>query len=478
MPTPETKGARLIPWVKERTPITFPDVNLYRHAEGVLRAWYVMQGQKRHVIDFDLSGETPELGVLAVAYRNNPTKQQQTLIIDQLSALSSNAGLLLNESRSHSVVLSDQGEHALEFTSAQLNASLWYARKLRGDAMSTLDYIENTQDYPQSEASKEILDVHKKIIDQLFEAAGITDSSEKGFLKWREEHSLSEEEAISMLEEESTESIRQKNKFLGRKIEPSFAIIPVHLNEYFWVWIDTDKKTGEFVMQQNFGTESRPKPWTRGKVEELAKHEGGQHASRMAMRRHMINDRRAMSPFFGLTTVHGPEQIVEEGSAQALALLLPGAFEKLSPEGRLQVYLSLYKQMVYGNAHLRINAEEPISKDQFINYVKSHMPWEPVAEIEEQIKERTENPLKQTYLRAYAEGAKIFLVVSDMLSDAGKKTLLGTLDLKPYTAKQLLKLVNKIMQNRRNTRMHMSKWATEEYQLMIMGLEENALHNI
>ena len=460
----------VLPWESDGIRVLPPDLALYHEASSILKVWYVIQGNARDVIDFDLAGITSskEVMILTQALRNEPYKYQKTVIIDALTELH-DAALDLS--------VPEKDRHNLDFACAQINASLWYARKLRGDDLDNLDYIRNSQGVEEpKEVSPEIIDYQIGQVEKARSEAGITTDTIVDFQDWRKIHEIDQEEAQKELTDAITSAFEKRSKFLGYKGAPPFGVKPVYVNAYYYVWIDTDKKTGSFTMQQNFGDIERPKVWTSGKTEELGWHEGGQHLSRMARRQQLIG--RELPAFFGLTTVHGPEQIIEEGLGQTITLLVPGAYDSLSPEGKFHVQNTILRSLVYGNAHLRINTDPDFSKGDFIKYVTKHLPWEPIDEIEEQIIERTKNPLKQAYLWAYAEGAKVFLVLNNILSGRGAKTLLKELDSKPFISSQLLSLANRLMKDRKNVRVRMSDWAYSEFDLMIKNIEPNQLHNI
>lgn len=465
-------GSEVPPWQRERARILPEDLAIYSEAASVLKFWYLMQGSDRDVIDFDLAGITlsKDSQMFIEANRKEPYKRQKTIVIEELEDLH-NRVQVIDQTR-----MSAEQRHNLEFATEQIGASLLYARKLRGDAIDNIDYIENTQGAEAEETLPDVLNYQQDVVGKQLEANGIKDFTSEGFRQWKLERALTEDKAQQALRAESESGQKDRNRFLGYRYKPYFDIKPVNKNAYFWVWIDTDKQTGKFVMQQNFGTEDREKVWTYGKTEELGKHEGGQHQSRMARRAERIW-RNELPQFFGVTTVHGPDQTVEEGTAQVLPLLVPGMYDKMSPEGKLQTQLTIYRSMVYGNAHLRINSGQ-FTKEGFKTYIKDKLPWETDEEIEEQIKERTENPMKQSYLWSYMVGAEIMLIASMIYSPRGVKRLLRTSDDLPHTPTQLTRLMYEIAKDSKNVMAKRPKWVYDAFDYKIRAHGPNPLHNI
>ena len=206
---------------------------------------------------------------------------------------------------------------------AQVEASSWYAKKKAGHKIDTFEYIEATETFEPEFSPEGLLEnMSKRLIK---DAEGVTGGSDPTTVQnWRKTNALSRDGATNLLREKAAQAARRVRKFAGLSFDFDFDVEPVDANEYWWVWANTDPVTGRFLLRPNFSQE-RQKIWTAGKAEELGWHEGGLHVARMARRRELIR-RGKLHPFFGLTTVHGPEAAVDEGLAQALAYFVPGAY--------------------------------------------------------------------------------------------------------------------------------------------------------
>jgi hypothetical protein len=221
-------------------------------------------------------------------------------------------------------------------------------------------------------------------------------------------------------------------------------------------------------LQQNFH-EGRKKIWTPGQTEELGSHEVAGHFGRMAIRKDLIR-RRKLHPFFGLTTVHGPEAAVDEGLAQTLPFFVPRAYEALSTEGKFQVEATILRNLVYGNVHIMANDPQAPSLTQMIKYVQYYIPWETSEQIEEEIRDRTKDPLLQVYRYSYTVGARIFSVIAENLNDRGKKEFLRSIYSRPYTIQQVAELFQRLSADRKNTASGRPS-GNDNNQLLFNGLE-------
>lgn len=415
-----------------------PEQATYNQAFWVYLAWHAAEGKKRDIIDFDLSGPHPFVSEYSQLTINPPVQAERKMIVQRLENL-------------HTVLMShrpsnQQEAHNWAFLTAQVRASTYYARLRAGEEIKFDELIEKTLGTYPTETPPEVLSQQQEIVTNSLKDLEL-EPDNFSINEWRINNQLSREEARERLKKSAVKTIKRVGKFIGENIDTSFEVIPQDEDRYYWVWADTNGN-GDFVLKQNF-SEKRGKIWTRGKIQELKWHEGGEHISRMAIRKKLIKDGK-LHPIFGLTTVHGPEPVVEEGLAVTMTYFVPGAYENLSPEGRFQVEATILKHMVYGNVHIRLNRENPPSTEEVISYVQSYLPWEARSEIEEQIKERTQNPLYRIYLYSYAIGTWMHAVFARTLNDRGKREFLKEIMSRPYTPTQEIKLWQDVIRDRRN----------------------------
>ena len=413
---------------------------LYDIALDVYRFWHASLGRHRDIIDFDLREGTDFGEQLTSRWSiNRPSRAERSEYVSVL-------GRLLERFRKDAPP-PDKQSHFWKFSDAQIEASYWYAKRQAGHKMDTFEYIEMTQTFEPEFVPESLLQaLSQRLISHAEEVTGSSDPA--SMEKWREANSLSRDGATDLFREKAAQAVSKVKKFVGLYFDDDFDVEPVDVNEYWWVWANTDER-GRFLFRQNFSTE-RNKIWTPGKADELGWHEG-YHKARMARRKELIR-RGKLHPFFGLTTVHGPEAAVDEGLAQTLVYFVPGAYESLSPEGKLRVEESVLRSMVYGNIHLRINdPRESLSPGQITRYVRTHIPWEPRKIIDRESKDRTTDPLLQTYRYSYALGVRMMLLYAENLNDRGKQEFLKNIFERPYTLPQVNSLFNRLITNRKYT---------------------------
>lgn len=425
------------PWSRE-TPT--PEAEFYSEAWNAYQAWHIREGRNRSIIDFDLTTSHPVVRQLAELTDDAPTRAERSRIVDMLTSLNERAREVPVDAVRH--------QHNWEFSLAQLEASLWFARRLRGDKLDPLEYIEKTMGVRPEQIPQQTLLEQKTIVNDLLRELGVLVPSQESLNGLRKDHQINPDVAQLRLKTNSQQAIMRLNAFLGKTTLVDFQVMPENVDEYWWVWATTDPRTQQFILKQNF-SERQGRIWTPGKTEELGWHEGGQHLSRMAIRKGQVQEGK-LSSFFGLTTVHGPEQIVEEGLAQTLVLFVPDAYQDLSLEGKLQVRASILRQMVYGNVHVVVNTSPDYDLTEITDYVQSYLPWETASDIERQVNWRTKVPIYQTYLWAYAEGAKRHLQYAGQLSQRGKRIFLQNIFCRPYTPRQEEVLVDFLLRDPRN----------------------------
>jgi hypothetical protein len=438
-----------------------PEFEFYDQAKAIQRAWYVVQGGPRNVIDFDLTGGNHSERILYDLLKNEPFKYQMTIIIDRLEE-TLKSGKEIDPA-------SVRDSHLHEVAIGQTSAMVWFAKRQRGDDLDKSEFIENTMQVPLVEASGEMIDDQLDTIHKLATEIG-ADLSESGFQQWRKEHEVDSDTAERQLYVAGLNMHRDKLVFIGEREKTLPVVIrPVKEPAYFYAWSDTNKQTGGFEVRQNFGNDSRLKTWTQGKSEELGPHELCQHCGRMLKRKGQIEAGK-LHPFFGQTTTHGPEQTVEEGLAMTIAFFVPGAYEKLSAEGKMQIQMTLLKHLELGNAQLRLIKDPGLDIPTAAKQVKEVLTWESIEEIITYLEERTNNPLLEAYMRGYTEGARRHIIYSKILSPRGSQQYLKEVDEKPYIADQEARLVDGIAaSDKKNMQSDIPQWVLNEFNDIVVS---------
>ncbi|QIS18311.1 hypothetical protein [Nocardia terpenica] len=122
-----------------------------------------------------------------------------------------------------------------------------------------------------------------------------------------------------------------------------------------------------------------------------------------------IADRCAVEdvPWVRLSSVHGPQQVLLEGWAQAMPLFITPDDETLVAEVRLRHYT----QLVRAELHLAVNAGASI--EECARHARSRVPWWSDGQIADLLADRSTNPLLRTYMWAYSAGIDWFVQLAD-----------------------------------------------------------------
>jgi len=341
---------------------------------------------------------------------------------------------------------SKEHQHNLKFLSARIEASSWVARRLRGDDLNPIIYMEKTNGVKTEPASHALLMALKdKALDGAKQAR-IPTADDQSFMAWRIDNQLDTQTTRQLVRMAINDALVAIQSFTDEAVELEYEINPVKSNKYYYAWSRTNYQTLAFTLDLNF---HKTKIWTPGKAEELGDHEGGEHLRRMNDWRRQIKKSK-MPAVIGQTVVYGPESVVEEGLALTIAHFVPEIYKGLSPEGKFQVDSSILRYVVYGNISLMLNGPNRPTTKNILEYVHEFIPWEPASEIRRQIKWRSNHPIYQVYLPSYAFGARMFLEIIDTLSERGRKQLLKDLSLRPYTPEQLMNRVAELQNGKKN----------------------------
>lgn len=414
-----------------------PEQEIYGSTLNAYRAWNVRE--KGSIIDFDLTAGPDDFEEVSRGFSQDATLEDRSHMVGVLGRLLSRVQVALPMSK-------ENNYHFLKFLEARLEASLWFAMRLRGEELDGLVYIEKTNGVrPEQTGVNTLLPLRERIF-KLAKQEEIPIYEPKAFSSWRKTHRLDPQSTKEKVREAVEKSLVAVSEFTGDDSHLGYEINGVNENKYYYAWARTNYETLVFALDLNF---HKTKIWTPGKAEELGSHEGGQHLRRMNDWREQIRKGK-MPSVIGQTVVHAPESVVEEGLAVTLPHFVPKIYDQMSPEGKLQVDMSILKCLVYGNVSIMLNGKERPSLKKIVEYVHEYMPWETKNEIERQIKWRTEDETFQAYLPSYGFGVRIFLEIIETLSERGRKQLLRDLSQKPYTPEQLTKRVAELKNGKKN----------------------------
>src|SRR3990167_3869691 len=217
---------------------------LYDIALDVYRFWHANLGRHRDIIDFDLREGTDFGEQLTSRWSiNPPSRRERSEYVSVLSRL-------LERFRKDAPP-PDKQSHFWKFSDAQIEASYWYAKKKAGYKIDTFEYIEMTQTFEPEFIPESLLQaLSQRLVTQ---AEEITGSSDPAVMeKWRKANCLSSDCAKELFGEKASQAAKRIRHFTGLYFDHDFDVEAVDVNEYWWVWANTDPDTGRFLFHQNF----------------------------------------------------------------------------------------------------------------------------------------------------------------------------------------------------------------------------------
>ncbi|MFC9973470.1 hypothetical protein ACFVH6_21510 [Spirillospora sp. NPDC127200] len=169
--------------------------------------------------------------------------------------------------------------------------------------------------------------------------------------------------------------------------------------------------------------------FTRVGARQFALHEVLGHGLQSAS----FSARAAGAPWVRLLSVHAPQQVMLEGLAQALPLMVLPGDKVLAARTRLDHYV----QLVRAQAHVDINAGVPVV--ECADFMRKAVPWWDDARIAAQLADRGADPLLRSYLWAYPAGIDWFVALAEA-GDAVVRRVIKAAYRDPLTPEDLMRL--------------------------------------
>lgn len=404
-----------------------------------LRYWDTVEGRKREVTDFDLAPPEREGAIQYIrdGIDNPPTKRERTRILNGLQDFHERLSVV-------KIPRNTREAQQLEFLRAKVKANIAHAQRKLGTPLDGLTYIAETMGIEPEMFGDSDLDAQLEVAKTIFESMGY-EYSKEGIERYRSERSVSDDKVAARLKDNSAKQIQALSNFIDIKIEPKYEIVIVKEDKYWLNWADGNREG--FKLKTNIHRRHKGK-WTEGKTQEMPSHEIAVHFGQMSAWLDEIR-KGNLHPALGLTSVHDPEQVAQEGLAQTLPYFVPEIRSQFSNEAEFELEITGLRSMVYNNVHYIVNSSE-YSVDQIIDYVRKYLPAESDEEVKKQIKDRTENPVNQAYLYAYGIGFVNHRRYAHALSIQGRKEFLRFLFSQPTTPAQEERFLNSLLTESRN----------------------------
>jgi hypothetical protein len=177
--------------------------------------------------------------------------------------------------------------------------------------------------------------------------------------------------------------------------------------------------------------------WFQGAVEILVLHEYCGHAIQMALWHDAIR-RGDMAGFFGVLTVHCPDQFLLEGLAECVAHVLPDRHTSLEKTSVLIRELQTYNLLVLNNFHITANEK---GADAARVYARQRLPFTSYETIERELRDRTRHPVFRAYQYVYGPAKDAFVQALTGQRASQRWKLLRQLYRTPMTPPQVLDLL-------------------------------------
>lgn len=313
---------------------------------------------------------------------------------------------VLNHLNELSNTLQEDEDPALTF---RIAAETTYLRALLGERLPVAAYVEATQGCPAAGWTNDYIENCGEVLRQRLGSLDI---------KWDENLRERLETAEGRVAaEDAPDAIRTAARDLeplvraatGATAEFALDIVIVNDDVYWSYWLDGSRQ--ESRLRINL----RNARFTTTTIRQFALHEILGHALQYAC--YAAEAASGGVPWVRLLTLHSPQQLLLEGLAQALPLLVVPDDEEL----RTRVMLDHYQQLIYGELHLAINNGTPA--DDCMALARSRAPFWSDSAIEGTLADRSNNPQLRSYLWSYSAGLDWFTSLAQTRADIIREVL-------------------------------------------------------
>ena len=224
---------------------------------------------------------------------------------------------------------------------------------------------------------------------------------------------------------------------IATRIEPSVIAVEFAQEDAYWKnWISGDVANGQPITLRINIHERHA--WYQGVVENLVLHEYCGHAVQMALWREAVMNRE-IADFFGVVTVHFPDQFLLEGLAESMVYILPTERFDLESRSKVMRELQSYNLMVLNNVHIIANDS---GLEAGRRYARQRLPFTSEDTIERELRDRTTHPLFRAYQYVYGPAKETFVRGLESCGIDRRWSLLQRLYRVPLMADQIRALFN------------------------------------
>jgi len=383
-------------------------VNLYRAWDELERDRY-----KNTIIDFDLASPTSF----------EPVESREK-ILNRIEAL-------LSE-------FIDRSGAVFELIRARLLASRTYLQSLLGIEIPFYEYVEKTMGIKPVWFDENLIIEKKKKVNNSLKKFDL-ELSVNDIYSFQDLFLIRNQKSLI----KQFEFYRQKwlpglLKWLSLSLDDYDIVVKFASEDAYWKnWISGTLHRHEIELQINVHPRHK---WYQGASETLVLHEYCGHAVQM-IKWHQEIEQGSIPQFFGILTVHFPDQFIIEGLAETLAYLLPTK-KKLESKSEVLRDLHYYTLVVMNNVHILAN--EPQGEERAFGYASERLPFFEAKSIRADIRDRTRNPLFRSYQYVYGIAKHSFLEKLARLDPGTSRDLLKLVYARPMTPNQFQEIYEEL----------------------------------
>lgn len=276
----------------------------------------------------------------------------------------------------------------------RVTADLAYLRALMGERPELDAYVRATQGCPATGWPSDYVTARGELARQCVENLGISWGANTSAELIAAEGQIAPEDAPDAIRQAAHDYEQVVRQATGTQAEFNLTIESADVDAYWAYWLDG---AGQNVRLR---LNSRNASYTKVQARQFALHEVLGHGLQSASIAAFCATEEV--PWVRLSSVHGPQQVLLEGLAQAMPLFVAADDEQLVT----RVRLDHYTQLVRSELHLAVNAGAPI--EVCAEHAGSRIPWWSPSQIAGMLTDRGSDVLLRTYMWSYVAGLDWF----------------------------------------------------------------------
>ncbi|WP_024800564.1 hypothetical protein [Nocardia sp. BMG51109] len=292
--------------------------------------------------------------------------------------------------------LSELADEAHEPSVARrITADIAYLRALMGERPGLDDYVRDTQGCPAAGWPAEYIAAAGETARLCLEGLGVGWGESTAVDLAATEGPLDAAAAPDAIRQAARDFEPAVRRATGSQAPYDLTIEETDIDAYWAYWLDG---AGQRVRLR---LNMRNANYTKVQARRFALHEVLGHGLQSAS----IAARCAVEdvPWVRLLSVHGPQQVLLEGWAQAMPLFIAPDDDALVA----RVRIDHYTQLVRSELQLAVNAGTPT--EECARHARDRVPWWNDGHIADILADRSTNPLLRTYMWSYVAGLDWFV---------------------------------------------------------------------